>query len=389
MAAIAVTRQLKLNPEKVNVNGGAVAIGHPIGASGARILVTLLYELQRRDLKRGIAALCLGRRECSGAWRSNASEERKRSEKIRMKYCPVCDAEYADSHAMCSVCGIELVPEELRGHPLDERQRKEKIVLAWKGGDPLAVSEVIHILREAGIRHHVQPTNEHLVFELGMPRPKYAVRVFLSDLPRAKELLANVRESAPFALDEPADDEAAIRTRLEDRPERSLVESSDATAVVWSGEDTALADLLEACLRENRIGVRREDGARRASEPERDSLAGGTRGGSGLTRNHSRSARSDSACLTRPLGSPENVTVAVEPAVLAVTPEPARESTAATSRSLRSAHRRTRCSPGFNPSAALASRDRHVAFLHQRNCFGAAEHVDRNQIIASREVVLS
>ncbi len=60
VAAIAVTRVLRLNPEKVNVNGGAVAIGHPIGASGARILVTLLYELQRRNLKRGIAALCLG-----------------------------------------------------------------------------------------------------------------------------------------------------------------------------------------------------------------------------------------------------------------------------------------------------------------------------------------
>ena len=60
VAAIAVTRQLKLNPDKVNVNGGAVALGHPIGASGARILVTLLYELQRRNLQRGIAALCLG-----------------------------------------------------------------------------------------------------------------------------------------------------------------------------------------------------------------------------------------------------------------------------------------------------------------------------------------
>jgi acetyl-CoA C-acetyltransferase len=60
VAAIAVTRQLRLNPEKVNVNGGAVALGHPIGASGARILVTLLCELQRRNLKRGIAALCLG-----------------------------------------------------------------------------------------------------------------------------------------------------------------------------------------------------------------------------------------------------------------------------------------------------------------------------------------
>src|SRR6201996_742943 len=60
VAAVAVTRTLKLDPAKVNVNGGAVAIGHPIGASGARILVTLLYELQRRNLKRGIAALCLG-----------------------------------------------------------------------------------------------------------------------------------------------------------------------------------------------------------------------------------------------------------------------------------------------------------------------------------------
>ncbi|HEX2713839.1 MAG TPA: acetyl-CoA C-acetyltransferase [Candidatus Acidoferrales bacterium] len=58
--ALAVMRELHLNPEKCNVNGGAVALGHPIGASGARILVTLLYELQRRNLKRGIAALCLG-----------------------------------------------------------------------------------------------------------------------------------------------------------------------------------------------------------------------------------------------------------------------------------------------------------------------------------------
>jgi acetyl-CoA C-acetyltransferase len=60
VAAIAVTRQLKLDPGKVNVNGGAVALGHPIGASGARVLVTLLYELERRNQKRGVAALCLG-----------------------------------------------------------------------------------------------------------------------------------------------------------------------------------------------------------------------------------------------------------------------------------------------------------------------------------------
>jgi acetyl-CoA C-acetyltransferase len=60
VAAIAVTRELGLDLDKVNVNGGAVALGHPIGASGARILVTLLYEMQRRDVKKGIAALCLG-----------------------------------------------------------------------------------------------------------------------------------------------------------------------------------------------------------------------------------------------------------------------------------------------------------------------------------------
>jgi acetyl-CoA C-acetyltransferase len=60
VAAIAVTRVLKLNPGKVNINGGAVALGHPIGASGAAILVKLIFELQRRNLKRGIAALCLG-----------------------------------------------------------------------------------------------------------------------------------------------------------------------------------------------------------------------------------------------------------------------------------------------------------------------------------------
>ncbi len=58
--ALGVTKELGLALDRVNVNGGAVAIGHPIGASGARILVTLLYEMQRRNVHRGVAALCLG-----------------------------------------------------------------------------------------------------------------------------------------------------------------------------------------------------------------------------------------------------------------------------------------------------------------------------------------
>ena len=58
--SVALTQQLELDPTKVNVNGGAVALGHPIGASGARVLVTLLHEMIKRDARRGIASLCLG-----------------------------------------------------------------------------------------------------------------------------------------------------------------------------------------------------------------------------------------------------------------------------------------------------------------------------------------
>jgi acetyl-CoA C-acetyltransferase len=58
--SLAVLRQLPLDPAIVNVNGGAIALGHPIGASGARILVTLLYEMARRDARFGLAALCIG-----------------------------------------------------------------------------------------------------------------------------------------------------------------------------------------------------------------------------------------------------------------------------------------------------------------------------------------
>jgi len=58
--ACAVNKDLGWDPAKVNVNGGAIALGHPIGASGARVLITLLYELRRRDLKRGLATLCIG-----------------------------------------------------------------------------------------------------------------------------------------------------------------------------------------------------------------------------------------------------------------------------------------------------------------------------------------
>ena len=58
--SLAVIKDLNINPEKVNVHGGAIALGHPIGASGARIVVTLIHALQQRQLQTGIASLCVG-----------------------------------------------------------------------------------------------------------------------------------------------------------------------------------------------------------------------------------------------------------------------------------------------------------------------------------------
>ena len=58
--ACAVNKDIGWEADKINVNGGAIAIGHPIGASGARILTTLLYEMQKQDAKKGLATLCIG-----------------------------------------------------------------------------------------------------------------------------------------------------------------------------------------------------------------------------------------------------------------------------------------------------------------------------------------
>src|SRR5882724_7021317 len=102
-----------------------------------------------------------------------------------MKYCPICDSEFLDEAAHCTDCGVDLVSAEHRLAPLHESDRNDKIELLWKGGDPTAVSAVIATLSEAGIRFHVQPTNDHMVFEFAMPRPKFAVRVFSADKKRA------------------------------------------------------------------------------------------------------------------------------------------------------------------------------------------------------------
>ncbi len=58
--SVAVVRELGIDPAQVNVNGGAIALGHPIGASGARVLTTLIYALRARQLRYGVASLCIG-----------------------------------------------------------------------------------------------------------------------------------------------------------------------------------------------------------------------------------------------------------------------------------------------------------------------------------------
>src|SRR5229473_6170005 len=247
---------------------------HVLRGDFVRALQIAGAAIAGRGAGRGTKQIChAGSRECSAALaacpacKAALIVEQKRAqentgnaapqEQSVMKYCPLCDAEYSHSHTHCTVCGVGLVPEELRGRPLDERQRKERIELVWRGGDPSAVSEVIHTLREAGIRHHVQATNDHFVFELGMPRPKYVVRTFASDAARAKELLSNIYEASPFVGME-ASALALGNEPVEQTAPTHAWKPSAASVGIWSGEDGALARLLQDCLRENSIGVRCE-----------------------------------------------------------------------------------------------------------------------------------
>ncbi len=172
------------------------------------------------------------------------------------KYCPLCDAEYAPNYQHCTVCGVELVPEELRGKPFSDQELKERIVIVWRGGDPAAVSNVVSLLRAAGIRHHIESTHDHFVFELALPRPRYVVRILRRDEERAKEILAGITDSPLFGAevspDFPEDLFAPVRSA-----ERRWNPAA-ATAEIWNGDDAAMARLLEDCLRENHIGFRRE-----------------------------------------------------------------------------------------------------------------------------------
>ena len=173
-----------------------------------------------------------------------------------LKYCPLCDTEYEAGFDLCTICGVELIPEEQRGRPLNEKERKEQLEIAWRGGDPVAVSRVVALLRENGIPHHVQASSDHLVFELAMPRPKYLVRVFRGDLPQVKEILDGVEDSPFFgnriSPDFPENSESRVSVQ------RQRWNPAAATTEIWYGGDAAFGKLLEDCLLENRIPCRRE-----------------------------------------------------------------------------------------------------------------------------------
>jgi hypothetical protein len=173
------------------------------------------------------------------------------------KYCPLCNAEYPASFESCTVCGVELVPEGMRGKPLTEQDKRDRLVIVWRGGDPVAVSRVVSLLRETGIRHHVESTHDYFVFELAMPRPRYTVRVLQADAQQANEVLAGVMDSPFFGAGISPDFPAEINAPM--TAVSSNWNLAAATVEVWAGEDAALARVLEDCLQENRLGFRHEE----------------------------------------------------------------------------------------------------------------------------------
>jgi hypothetical protein len=190
------------------------------------------------------------------------------------KYCPLCHAAYSATRHRCTICGVELVPEELRGKPFSEQAKSDRIEIVWRGGDPVAVSEVVRVLREAGIRHHVESTHDHLVFELAMPRPKYVVRVFQNDMEKAKQLVSTIEDSPLFGV-EIASDFPEEGSTSAHAPNRNWSPAM-ATTEVWTGVDAAFAQVLQDCLKENHIGVRRggrEPGILRLSVMPQDEAA--------------------------------------------------------------------------------------------------------------------
>jgi hypothetical protein len=209
---------------------------------------------------------------------SDTSADTAATAPVNRQYCPLCDAVYSQEYKRCTVCGVDLVPEAKRGVPLSEQGRKERLEVVWRGGDPVAVSRAIAALRGAGIWHSVAMTHDYYVFGLAMPFPRHEVRVFASDMGRAKELLVGITEGSGLSDGENLDSGSALVDKNEVSAHRAEVpwNADAATVEVWSGHDAALLHVLEDCLRENGIGFRsggREPGIMRVSVMPSDEAA--------------------------------------------------------------------------------------------------------------------
>lgn len=174
-------------------------------------------------------------------------------------FCPLCTAEYRKGFTRCADCDVELVASLEKENSTDD-----PLKLVWRGSDPVAFSRVISALRAAGVPHHSKSTQDHLVFGLGIPRPRYEVRVLQSDLAMAKDLVAPIRETLPFETEKSLQ---SVGEQTEIPPvaggghstaSPEKWESRWATVEVWCGDDAALAKTLQDCLAENTIGVRVE-----------------------------------------------------------------------------------------------------------------------------------
>jgi ribosomal protein L40E len=181
--------------------------------------------------------------------------------RIALRHCPLCGLEYEEHYSQCTKCGVDLVDGALSDGPSDPRAAREPLIVTWMGDDPIAFSRVVDELRKAGIYHFTSSTHDQFVFGLAMPRPRYEIRVFQSDLAIADDLAAPIRGNPGFpGFDAMESKEEAIEphTSFAARKDGRKWTPAQAIIEVWSGNDSGLADVLRNCLDENQIQYRCE-----------------------------------------------------------------------------------------------------------------------------------
>jgi hypothetical protein len=182
------------------------------------------------------------------------------------KHCTLCGLVYHTKYTRCSACGIELTDGLAPTLPHSTREATEPLMVVWNGSDPIALSRIVCALRRAGIRAFTKSTEDHLVFQIAMPRPRYEINVFKSDYEVARYFVVPVRETLPFEAlaqqeatqesDAPASPDAVSDSPRIPMKLTGKWSPARATVEIWSGDDSGVADMLARCLAENRIRFR-------------------------------------------------------------------------------------------------------------------------------------